>query len=242
LIINFTLFAFAISLGSFLGTTLNRDCKTLDLRQKLTKPSSCDQCLRHLSWFEIIPLISFIVLGGKCYTCRSKIIREYFFIELLMGLLSLEVMLFSVSFYEKVLLIIIFAFLLFQILLDYKEMMLSSHASLAILVLGLLMNLIFQTFNHPIESVLSASIGFLLLYSINYIYRSFAHKSGMGDGDYIFFASISCVAGYFTIPLILCLGSAITIFIGMIHGNLSKEMPFGTGLGIAFIILVPFLI
>lgn len=121
-------------------------------------------------------------------------------------------------------------------------MMLSSYASLAILALGLLINYIFQTFTYPIESILSAIVGFMVLYSINYIYKFFAHKSGIGDGDFIFFASLSCIAGYFTIPLLLCLGSAITIFIGMIQGDLSKELPFGTGLGIAFIILMPFLV
>lgn len=80
---------FSFILGVVLGSFLNVLIYRLPKKMSLIKSSSCPNCSHKISWYENIPLISYIFLKAKCSSCNTSINYRYFFIELMCGLLSL---------------------------------------------------------------------------------------------------------------------------------------------------------
>ena len=82
------IFIFGIVIGSFLNVCIYR----LPLHESIiTAPSHCMTCGRKLKWYDMIPVFSWIVLGGKCRNCKSKISAQYPLIEALNGILYVVV-------------------------------------------------------------------------------------------------------------------------------------------------------
>lgn len=78
------IFVFGIVIGSFLNVCIYR----LPLHESIiTAPSHCMTCGRKLKWYDMVPVFSWIVLGGKCRNCKSKISAQYPIIEALNGIL-----------------------------------------------------------------------------------------------------------------------------------------------------------
>jgi hypothetical protein len=86
---------FGLLTGSYLNSWIWRVHHNV---WRLAGRSTCVHCLRELVWFENIPLISFIVLGGRCRTCRKRIPQHYFFVELVTAVLF-----FGVTWYHQTL-------------------------------------------------------------------------------------------------------------------------------------------
>src|SRR5580698_8515832 len=85
--LNFCLSVFFFILGSITGSFLNVCIVRLPLEKSIVFPGShCVACRTPLAWYDNIPLISWIVLGGRCRTCQAKISFRYWFVELLTGL------------------------------------------------------------------------------------------------------------------------------------------------------------
>ena len=79
-----TIFIFGIVIGSFLNVCIYR----LPLHESIiTAPSHCMTCGRKLKWYDMVPVFSWIVLGGKCRNCKSKISAQYPLIEALNGII-----------------------------------------------------------------------------------------------------------------------------------------------------------
>ena len=82
------IFIFGIVIGSFLNVCIYR----LPLHESIiTAPSHCMTCGRKLKWYDMVPVFSWIVLGGKCRNCKSKISAQYPLIEALNGILYVVV-------------------------------------------------------------------------------------------------------------------------------------------------------
>ncbi len=79
--IYFFIFIFGISVGSFLNVLIDR----LPNEQKISGRSICDHCRRQLAWHDLIPIVSYIFLKGKCQYCRKEISIQYPFVEFLTG-------------------------------------------------------------------------------------------------------------------------------------------------------------
>ena len=86
--INLILFLFGIVIGSFLNVLINR----IPRRESFIKvPSHCEDCGYRLQWYDLVPLFSYILLGGKCRKCKAKISIQHPLIEGLNGLLYIFV-------------------------------------------------------------------------------------------------------------------------------------------------------
>ncbi|MDR3643040.1 MAG: prepilin peptidase [Candidatus Doudnabacteria bacterium] len=83
MLLSVLIFVFGACVGSFLNVAILR----LPLGQKLNGRSHCPSCGRQLFWWELFPLASFVLLGGKCSSCKIKISSRYFIIELVAALL-----------------------------------------------------------------------------------------------------------------------------------------------------------
>jgi leader peptidase (prepilin peptidase) / N-methyltransferase len=80
-------FIFAFALGTIIGSFLNVVAYRYGTAKDLGGRSSCMTCAQQLKWYELIPVVSYVMLSGKCRTCRSKISSQYPFVESITGLL-----------------------------------------------------------------------------------------------------------------------------------------------------------
>jgi leader peptidase (prepilin peptidase) / N-methyltransferase len=80
-------FIFAFALGTIIGSFLNVVAYRYGTSKNLGGRSSCMACCQQLKWYELIPIVSYVMLSGKCRTCRSKISAQYPYVESITGLL-----------------------------------------------------------------------------------------------------------------------------------------------------------
>ena len=83
--ISFVIFLVGLALGSFANVVIYRMDK---LRSILTVPSHCPRCRHRLAWYDLIPLLSFFALRGRCRYCRKQISWQYPLVELALGSLA----------------------------------------------------------------------------------------------------------------------------------------------------------
>lgn len=93
--ITFLLFLFGACLGSFINCLVyrcNKATKLQSYKDFILGRSVCDHCGKQLSWYDNLPLISYLLLRGKCRQCQSPISRQYFLVELISGILLVVTM------------------------------------------------------------------------------------------------------------------------------------------------------
>lgn len=93
LILGLFIFLFGVSIGSFLNVLIDR----LPQERKITGRSVCDYCQHQLSWYDLIPILSFFLLKGRCRYCRKKLSFQYPLVEILTGLMFIFVFLIYVK-------------------------------------------------------------------------------------------------------------------------------------------------
>ncbi len=255
-------FIFSLMIGSFLNVVVFRLPKMLEqgwkkecrefLADELAKPksqneeefitlstpsSSCPSCQHKIRFYENIPIISWLVLRGKCSQCRSKISLRYPLVELTTAILSVVIAAhFGVTFTTLFLLILTWG-LVCLTLIDFDHMLLPDQITLPLLWLGLLVNL-----NGAIvplnDSVIGAVAGYMSLFSIFWLFKLITGKEGMGHGDFKLVAVFGAWIGWQLLPLLILMASAVGAVIGismMMFKNHQREqaIPFGPYLAIA---------
>ena len=229
----------SLALGSFLGMAVVRIPKG----ESLIRPRShCPECSRTLSWFENIPLLSFLVLRGRCRGCGVKISPHYFFVELLTAALSLYAF-WRIQPFGRFLLFE-FALILPLILLlslDWKYLLLPDAITLPGIGVGFIVRIVdAHYFFHVsslwkilLDSFLGAALGFLTLFLLALIYRKLRGIEGMGGGDFKLAAMLGAFFGWKAIFFIFFIASLLGILYGVL-GILTKrfsrqtQLPFGS--------------
>lgn len=255
-------FIFSLMIGSFLNVVIFRLPKMLEqgwkkecrefLADELAKPksqneeelitlstpsSTCPSCQHKIRFYENIPVISWLVLRGKCSQCRSKISLRYPLVELTTAILSVVIAAhFGVTLTTLFLLILTWG-LVCLTLIDFDHMLLPDQITLPLLWLGLLVNL-----NGAIvplnDSVIGAVAGYMSLFSIFWLFKLITGKEGMGHGDFKLVAVFGAWIGWQLLPLLILMASAVGAVIGismMMFKNHQREqaIPFGPYLAIA---------
>ena len=254
-------FIFSLMIGSFLNVVIFRLPKMLEqgwkkecrefLADELAKPksqneeelitlstpsSTCPSCQHKIRFYENIPVISWLVLRGKCSQCRSKISLRYPLVELTTAILSVVIAAhFGVTLTTLLLLILTWG-LVCLTLIDFDHMLLPDQITLPLLWLGLLVNL-----NGAIvplnDSVIGAVAGYMSLFSIFWLFKLITGKEGMGHGDFKLVAVFGAWIGWQLLPLLILMASAVGAIIGismMMFKNHQREqaIPFGPYLAI----------
>lgn len=193
--------------------------------------SFCPQCKATVKAWQNIPLLSYLFLKGRCYTCEAPIPLRYPFIELLTLLLSLYA-----SWYFGFTLQLPFILLAIWILItlffiDLKNQLLPDCLTLGLLWLGLIGNSQ-HLFVDLSTAVLSAAGAYLFLWFFIKIFYFFTGKIGMGHGDFKLFAAFGAWFGWVLLPVILVLASLFGIIFGLIYLRATKKsvdtpIPFG---------------
>lgn len=239
-----------LMVGSFLNVVIHRlpkmmerewESNCLELQGKelaitekytlVTPRSACPQCGHKISALENIPVISYLFLKGKCKGCKAPISLRYPIIEALTGIL---IGLVSWKFGYSTTTLAAWAFTLALIVLtfiDFDTQLLPDDITLPLLWLGLLFNLS-TGFTDLKSAVVGAILGYLILWSVYWLFKIVTGKEGMGYGDFKLLAAIGAWFGWQLLPAVILLSSVVGATIGIaliIFGNKNRQsaIPFG---------------
>lgn len=193
--------------------------------------SACPGCGHRIGALENIPVLSYAWLRGKCAGCGAPIGMRYPLVEMLTGLLSaFAAWHFGYGWAAAGALLLIWA-LVALTFIDFDTQLLPDNITLPLLWLGLLFNL--GTVFVPLhEAVAGAMMGYLMLWSIYWLFKLLTGKEGMGYGDFKLLAALGAWLGWKMLPLVILLSSFIGAVVGIIlialarHGR-SSPIPFG---------------
>lgn len=217
--------------------------KDLDTPYTLSKPSShCPHCQSPVKAWQNIPIISYILLKGRCSGCAktghdTKISLRYPLVELATALLSVALLIkFPWSIQLAAMLVFTWA-LVTMSMIDIDHQILPDTMTLSLLWLGLLLN-IDHTFVDLQSAVIGAVAGYLSLWSVFWIFKLVTGKDGMGFGDFKLLAALGAWFGWQFLPMIILLSSLVGAVVGiagiMILGrDKNIPIPFGPYLAAA---------
>ncbi len=181
----------------------------------LNQPRSrCPHCKHQITALENIPILSFIFLGGKCRHCHENISIRYPIIETLSAILAIiTAWHFGFSWALLGALALTWALLAASVI-DFDHQYLFDNITLPLLWLGLLCNL-FGLYTDITSSVIGAMAGYLLLWSVYWLFKLFTGKEGMGYGDFKLLAVLGAWMGWQSLAVIIFMSSFVGAVVGI---------------------------
>jgi leader peptidase (prepilin peptidase)/N-methyltransferase len=219
-------------LGAMIGSFLNVCIYRLPRDKSVVWPASaCPHCGRSLAWYENIPILGYIALGGRCRTCRGAIGIQYPIVEALtalmfagaawyfgFGILLVSRLIFGCA------LIVLFA-------IDLEHHILPNVITLS----GIVAGFVFSLFTEPgwEASLIGIVVGGGVLWAVAEAYYRVRHEDGLGMGDVKMLAMIGAFLGWKLTLMTLALGSVSGSIIGILlivtkRGDMKYALPFGT--------------
>ena len=215
-------------LGSFSNVIILRMPEGLSI---VTPRSSCRDCKNPVAWFDNIPIVSWIILRGRCRSCKASFSVRYALVELLMGVLFAVVVTicgFNVTTLEY----LIFIFCLVTAgCIDLDHMILPDVFTLSGIVVGLVGSLL-NTDRTFLSALLGVLMGGGFFWFVAYFYQVVRKAEGLGGGDIKLLAWIGAVLGWQSIPYVILVSSILGSVVGLIVAVKSKAglkavIPFG---------------
>ncbi|OFZ53102.1 MAG: hypothetical protein A2428_16835 [Bdellovibrionales bacterium RIFOXYC1_FULL_54_43] len=219
---------FAILFGLIVGSFLNVVVVRLPQGRSIVRPRSrCPNCDKEIRWWDNIPILSYLLLHGRCRECRTPISIRYPTIELLTALIFLSAKVrfgfsWTLFFRDWPFLAILIA----VTFIDLEHRIIPDRLSLGGLVLGLLTSAVFPeappTFGWS-SSLIGASIGFGTFYLIAALYQRFAGRTGLGGGDVKLLAMLGAFLGPSGVLAIILISSILGSVIGILWALVNRE-------------------
>src|SRR5258706_2294372 len=244
-----------LCVGSFLNVVIHRlpkmmeaqwraDCAARDGRgapaaedyNLVTPRSRCPSCAAPITAWQMVPVASWVALGGKCAACRARISARYPAVELLAAALGVVVSLrFGYSAALAFGLVFVWA-LVALTFIDLDTQLLPDDITLPLLWVGLIANA-FGAFTDLRSAVLGAVGGYMLLWTVYWAFRLLAKKEGMGFGDFKLLAAIGAWTGWQVLPVAIIVSAGLGAVIGSLGLWLAKKgfgtrIPFGPYLAV----------
>jgi len=226
---------FALTVGSFLNVVIHRLPLILEARWhrectesgeespqgdeqpplSLARPGShCPHCGHALNAYENIPLLSYLLLRGRCSACAARISPRYPIIEAATAVLSiLVVWRFGVGWETAAALLLTWG-LIALAAIDLDTQLLPDLITLPLLWLGLLVSLA-GWYSDSHSAILGSALGYLFLWSIFHLFRLTTGKEGMGYGDFKLFALFGAWLGWQHLPQIMILSAVTGALVGV---------------------------
>lgn len=216
------------------GTTADNTQEAFNLA---VPRSRCPHCGHGITAMENIPVLSWLVLGGKCSSCSAPISARYPAIEFITMLLSLLVAWHFGPTPQAALGIVASWYLVAMTMIDYDTYLLPDSLTLQLMWIGLIAAL-FPVFADLHSAVLGAALGYGILWTIYQVFRLITGKEGMGFGDFKLLAAIGALLGWQVLPTVILLSSLVGAIVGLsliaFSGrDKSKPIPFGPYLAAA---------
>lgn len=176
--------------------------------------SHCPKCRAPITALDNIPLLSYLLLRGKCRHCSNRISARYPIIEICTALLTvLVVQAFGLQWLTFAILLFTWALIALTVI-DLEEQLLPDSITLPLLWLGLLINT--QNGLTSLENaVLGAIAGYLILWCVYWGFKLITGKEGMGFGDFKLLAALGAWLGWQALPQIILLSSLVGAVVGL---------------------------
>lgn len=227
-------------LGCVLGSFYNVVGFRLPNNEEIVvKKSHCPQCNHELKWYELIPILSFVIQKGRCRHCKKKISLFYPVIELCCGLL------FAVSFYsfgfssDLILALTLVSLLMVILVSDLNYLIIPDSVLLVASIIIIITKFVFEGVKAGFISLGSGLLLFLIMYLIMKLGNFVFKKESLGGGDVkLMFLSglvLHPIVGVFSIFLASVLALPISLI--LLHTNKEHVIPFGPFIAIAILIL-----
>lgn len=198
----------------------------------LSKPAStCPSCGHKIRAWENIPVISYLVLGGKCASCKTGISPRYPIIEAVTALFSV-VTVFVMGPTEAALwaLLLVWALIALTVI-DFDTQLLPDSITLPLMWLGLVLNY-FGVLTDIDSAFWGAVAGYLSLWSVYWAFKLVTGKEGMGHGDFKLLAALGAWLGWQLLPAVILLSSVVGAVVGislMVFRKHGREVPIPFG-------------
>ena len=206
--------------------------------------SRCSACGQQITAMQNIPVISYLLLGGKCSNCEAPISRRYPLIELLTAVLT-AIVAWRFGFGWEAAAAVVMTWMLIAIsVIDIDHQIIPDSISLPLIWAGLFLSLF-----HPVAgaeilfidattAIAGGLAGYLSLWSIYHLFRLLTGKEGMGYGDFKLLAALGAWLGWQMLPLIILLSAAVGAVVGISliafkRHDRSVPIPFGPYLAAA---------
>ena len=228
------LFVWGLCIGSFLNVVIHRLPQMMERAWRLdsaellgvqvdaiapislaTPGSRCPSCGHRLRWTENIPLISYLVLGGKCSACKTPISARYPAVELLTAALFAACGWRFGSQPAVLLWCGLCATLVALAFIDLDTQFLPDDLTLPLMWAGIVSSALGWTATPLVASVGGAVVGYGSLWLVFHAYRIIRGKEGMGAGDFKLLAALGAWLGWSLIPSIILLSSAVGALVGI---------------------------
>ena len=246
--------SYAFLLGAVVGSFLNVVIHRYPLGESIVFPASrCPGCKARIRAWDNVPIVSYLLLLGRCRDCKKPISSRYPLVELSNALFYLAVFLrtgLSIAFLP---LAMIVSMTLVLIYIDFDIQILPDVVDLPGIALGLLIGwlrlgdgrLNLMLASDLLDSVLGAALGAAILLAIALLYKLIRKIEGMGMGDVKMMAMIGAVTGWRPIPAVLFVASFAGAAAGILLALREKQglqiaLPFGVFLGLSFLTIVFF--
>jgi leader peptidase (prepilin peptidase) / N-methyltransferase len=222
-------FAFGACIGSYLNVLIYRLPQNLDT---VRMGSHCRNCLTPLKWFHNIPIISFILLSGKCGFCKTRINAQYPLIEIFMGSVAIMLMPHQINaenIFLFILLLSVCSIFLVHTIIDLRYKILPNKLNIALAVVLLILSLKVNTLEHILLGVL---IGFGFTYLVTWVFYKLRGQIGLGGGDIKLFGALGLYLGPIGILhniFMSCMVGAVVSIALMASGTIKRDeaIPFG---------------
>ena len=226
-------FLFGLIFGSFANVCIYRLPKS---KSFIFGRSFCLKCKKIISWYDNIPLISYLNLNGKCRKCKEKIPTQYFIVELIAALSFLFIYMTSYSFLAQTVLAFLFLIYLIIFFIDLKHYIIPDVLNFGLIFFAFIKNFfpdLNLNFTQNLEvSIIGGLVGYFSIWSIIQLYYLIKKIEGMGLGDAKLMAGIGLLFGWQSIPFILFVSAILGLLMvlpSLINKkrNLKTEIPFG---------------
>jgi len=210
-------------------------------RYNLVVPrSACPHCGHQITALENIPIISWLVLRGKCSSCKAPISARYPAIEALSALLSAGLVWHFGSGWAGMATLVFGWLLIAMTFIDLDTQLLPDDLTYPLLWLGLLVN-VKGLFVPLQDAVLGAAAGYMALWTVYWVFKLVRGKEGMGYGDFKLLAALGAWMGWQMLPAIILLSSVVGAVVGIAiiiasRMGFDHKIPFGpylAGAGLA---------
>lgn len=229
-----------ICVGSFLNVVIYR----LPNNMSLVKPNShCPKCNYELHWYDNIPIISYLLLKGRCRKCKEKISIRYTIVEIINGLLwVLCLYLFlNKSIIITIIYMIILSIFICIFFIDLEHKIILDRFQIMLLILSIIITIIDK--ENYLEHIIGGLAGFIIFLLIAILFLKIKHQESLGGGDIKLVGVIGLLLGWKQLLLSLLIATipaAIIMTIINRKTNEEKEFPFAPFLVIGFTISLLF--
>lgn len=230
------LIAIVALVGLMVGSFANVCVYRIPRRESIVFPGShCPNCNHAIAFYDNIPLLSWLLLGGRCRHCQNPIAWRYPLLELVMAMSWGALAWYFGPTEELAVALLLFSMLWVLSFIDLETGLLPNVITYPGIALGLVIS---WWLGNGIDALIGAVAGYWVFWSIATLFRLITGREGMGYGDFKLLAMLGAFMGWQALPFIVLVSSVVGIVVGVTfllfaRKGLRAEIPFGPYLAVA---------